>query len=118
VLTKQQYSLPSHSSILVDAHNLTSLNSLHLANPTRRRLELAHSSQLIQTVTRDANTVVALEHHLNVLDLQRLALSEFGQLASPRDDVVDEVIGQRQNSLFDIGRKSVLRRDGAGDLAH
>lgn len=54
------------SQIPLAPSNLSSLNSTQLLSPTRSRLRFLDGTQLVGSVARHANVVVALENELNV----------------------------------------------------
>ena len=75
------------------------MNSAHLRNPSRGRLDLAHGTDLIGGVARDANVVAALEGQLDVADLEDLAAALLGVLAGCLEDLVDEVVCDLEDGL-------------------
>jgi len=79
--------------------NLAGLDRAHLGNPSLRRLELAHSPDLVGCVAGDADVVVALEDELDVANLERLGAASFGALAGCGDDLVDEFVGYGEDAL-------------------
>lgn len=54
------------SQIPLAPSDLSSLNSTQLLSPTRSRLRFLDGTQLVGSVARHANVVVALENELNV----------------------------------------------------
>lgn len=54
------------SQIPLPPSNLSSLNSAHLLGPTSSRLGFLDGTQLVGSVARHANVVIALEDKLNV----------------------------------------------------
>lgn len=93
------YIIVTPSSNIILAHDLGSLNGIHLLRPARRRLELAHRPDLVQTVARHADIVVALQHDLDVADVEGRIGPDLGQPAGRSDDVIHKVVGEVQNGL-------------------
>jgi len=53
---------------------------------------------------------VAFEDQLDVADFERVVAAQFRELASRRDDVVDELVGERENRLSrNVSMRPVLR---------
>jgi hypothetical protein len=67
-----------------------------------RRNDLAHSSDFIRCVARNANVVIALKYDLDVANVELRRIAELGQFASVANDVVDKVICELKNSLYKI----------------
>lgn len=91
----KQFWLPPPNLCLVAAFaagDLGSLNSAHLGDPSRRRLDLAHGADLVAGVSGDTNVVAALEGELDVTDLEDLGAALFGVLASGVENLVDEAV--------------------------
>lgn len=63
------------SKITLPPHNLSSINSLHLIHPSSGRNNLAHSPHLVRRIARDADVVAALEHVLDVADVELRAVA-------------------------------------------
>ena len=101
-----------HLNIPLPTRNLARLNRTHLIDPPLRRLELANSADLVRGVARDTDVVVALEDELDVADLEGLGAAGFGALAGGGDDLVDELVGDGEDSLmcvsFGASRKMVV----------
>jgi len=75
------------------------LNSTHLGNPSRRRLNLADSADLITGVAWDANVVATLKSELDIADLKDLATTLLCILASCLKDLIDEVVRDVEDGL-------------------
>ena len=67
--------------------------------PRRRRCHAPDDARLVERVAGDADVVVALEHRLDVADLQRRVGAQLGELAGSDDDVVDELVGELEEGL-------------------
>lgn len=89
----------THLNIPLPPSNLTRLNRTHLIDPSLRRLKLADCTDLIRRIARDTDIVIALKDELDVADLEGLGAAGFGALAGCGDDLVDELIGDREDGL-------------------
>jgi hypothetical protein len=67
--------------------------------PRRRRVDAPHDARLVKRVAGDADVVVALEHRLDVADVERRVGAQLGQLAGADDDVVDKLVGELEQGL-------------------
>ncbi len=85
--------------ITLPTSDLACLNRTHLIDPTLGRLELANGTNLIASIARDTDVVVALKDKLDVADLEGLAATCFGALACGVDDLVDEFVCDAENGL-------------------
>ena len=90
------------------AHHLCPVDGVHLLQKRRARLHLAYGPDLVRCVTRDADIIVALEHELDVADLEGGRVAQLGQLAGRGDDVVGELVGECEDGLFGRGQCLVL----------
>lgn len=79
--------------------NLGSLNGRHLLSPTLSRLRFLDCTQVVSGKARYAHVVVALEHELDVADLEGGRGAEFGETTGCCDDVVDKVVGHLEDEL-------------------
>lgn len=61
--------------------NLCGLDSTHLADPSRSRLYLPNGTDLVASVTRDANVVATLQSELDITDLEYFRAAFFCILA-------------------------------------
>jgi hypothetical protein len=69
------------------------LNSAHLRDPSRRRLNLAYGTDLIAGVAGNADVVASLEGELDVTDLEDLGAAFLGVLAGCLENLIDEGVG-------------------------
>jgi hypothetical protein len=88
-----------HLKVRLAAHDLGRIHRLHFVDPARRRHDFAHGAHLVGRVAGDANVVVALEHELDIADVELRRLAQFGQFACGADDVVDKVVGELEDGL-------------------
>lgn len=79
--------------------DLGGLDSGHLLHPSLGRLRLLHGAQVVSRETRDAHVVVALEHQLDVANLQGGGGTKLGQATSSGDHVVNKVVRHLKNEL-------------------
>jgi hypothetical protein len=91
-----------HSSLEVSlpTHDLGRVDGLHLVHPSRSGNNLPDGTHLIRGVTRDTDVVVALEHVLDVADVELGRVAQLGELACTADNVVDKIVGKLENSLY------------------
>lgn len=98
-----EYSLwKQRNSFRLALSDLGGLHGRHLLRPALRRLRLLDGAEVIGREAGDAHVVVALEHQLDVADLEGRGRTEFGQTARGSDDVVNEVVGHLQDELGHI----------------
>lgn len=76
------------------------MNSAHLGNPSRRRLNLADGTDFVGGIAGDADVVATLESELDVTDLEELAAAFLGILAGCLEDLINEVVGDLENGLW------------------
>jgi hypothetical protein len=62
-------------------------------------VDAPNNARLVERVAGDANVVVALEHRLDVADVERRVRAQLGELAGSDDDVVDELVGELKEGL-------------------
>lgn len=79
--------------------DLGGLNGAHLVDPALSRLDLADGAQLIRRITRDALVEGALQHELDITDLQNFRAASLGHGAGAMEQAVNEGIGKIQNQL-------------------
>lgn len=84
---------------VVFAHDLGSLDSIHLLCPSCSWLELPDRADLVQAVTRYANVVVSLQNNLDIANVERRVWTNFCKSTRGSDDIVDKVVSQCENSL-------------------
>ncbi len=87
------------SIIRLPTHHLGGVDGTHLVMPRRGRVDAPDDARLVERVAGDADVVVALEHRLDVANLERRVRPELGELAGRRDDVVDELVGELEEGL-------------------
>jgi hypothetical protein len=80
-------------------HDFGRTDCLHLVHPAGCRHNLAHGTDFVGSVARDADVVVALQYELDVPDLELRRFAELAKLARAADDAVDEVICKLQDGL-------------------
>jgi hypothetical protein len=79
------------------------MHGLHLLRPPGRRLKLLHRPHLVHTKPGNPDAVVALQHDLDVSDVQGLRGSQLGEAARGGDNGVDEVVGLEYTSVDSLG---------------
>jgi hypothetical protein len=84
----------ANSIVRLAAHDLGRVDGAHLVMPGRRRVHAPNDARLIKRVAGDADVVVALEHRLDVADVERRVGTQLGELARTDDDVVDELVSK------------------------
>jgi hypothetical protein len=85
--------------VLCSRRDLGSLNNAHLGDPSQRRLHLADSPQLVGRVAGDADIVRALQHQLQITDLEYLRPAFLGVAACGVQHTVDKRVCEVQNRL-------------------
>jgi hypothetical protein len=87
------------SRIRLATHDLGGVDGAHLVVPRGRRVDAPDDARLVERVAGDADVVVALEHRLDVADVERRVRAQLGELAGPDDDIVDKLVGQLEERL-------------------
>jgi len=64
-----------------------------------RRLELLHRTDLIRSISRHANVVVAFQNELDVANLEIGGVTELGETTRRRNDLIDKVICYLEDGL-------------------
>ena len=75
------------------------LDGAHLLGPAGRGRLLAHGTDLVLGEARNADVVGALEHELEVAQLESVVAAKLGNLACGRHSLIDKVIGVLQHGL-------------------
>ena len=96
--------LPINSSQMPLIHvpttgNLCSLDSTHLADPGRRRLDLPNSTDLVASVAGNADVVATFKGELNIANLQDLGATFLRILACRLQNLVDKLISNGKDGL-------------------
>jgi hypothetical protein len=87
------------SQVSFSTSDLGCLNGAHFGDPPLGWLELSDCPNLITSVAWNANIVVTLKDKLNVTNLKTLGATCLGTFAGRVDDLVYELIGDRENAL-------------------
>jgi hypothetical protein len=87
------------SIIRLPTHHLGGVDGAHLVMPRRGWVDAPDDARLVERVAGDADVVIALEHRLDVANLERRVRAELGKLAGRGDDVVDELVGELKEGL-------------------
>lgn len=87
------------SQISLASSNFSSLNSTQLLSPTRSRLRFFDGTQLVGSVARHADVIVALENELEISKFEGRRLAEFCEAAGCDNDLVDKVISDLEKGL-------------------
>lgn len=93
-LKRESLSRVFHSNIPLPWHDLRCLHGAHLADPRGRGLDLADGAQFVGRVARDADIVRALQHELDVADLQHLGPALLSVTAGRGEHAIDERVGE------------------------
>lgn len=98
--------------VALSRHDLRSLDSAHLRDPTLSGLDLADRAKLIRRVARDADVVGPLKNKLNVADLEHLGAALLGIVAGRVQKAVHKGVRKVEDGLRqDISvRKCVCER--------
>jgi hypothetical protein len=85
--------------LCLPAHYFGSLDSIHLRLPGSRRLELANGANVVNSVARNSDIIVAFQDGLDVADLKHIRFTGLSQAASVSGNGVDKLIREFANCL-------------------
>lgn len=88
------------SQIPLAPSDFGSLNGTQLLSPTRSRLCFLNRTQLIRSIARNTNVVVALKNELEVAKFESGRLAEFCETAGRDNDLINEVISDLEECLL------------------
>lgn len=62
--------------------------------------EFLDGTNLIRRIARDTDVVVSFEYQLDIAELERVGVAEFGYSTCGGDDLVDEIVGELKDCLM------------------